>query len=770
MKIKLELLRNTMRLIHLQAYHKKKFKQEQQALRQQRMQQLRGSHGPKPTIEDRERLRKQQQEIAQAAWVKHEEAALGNFERIYPDEDPQRAAAYERTLAGSVQLFGRSATNRRTAAQQAAKVPDTKKPAPPVKKLQTAASAASAASALAKDAASHASTSSASSTAEGSSCNGSSEDGATPTGAAAAGSQSGQVPPPTAAAIAAAIANADDKAAAAIAAAACFLGMPSDGTEGAAGGAGTEVSACGLTGGYPANGSLPGCAQCAAAAPTSAAPPSHDGSIGSSGGANDARNPFLRLMSPLMSAMTCTTESHEDSRGARPAPGASAPAGAPGGHIGAVGVGCAMESMCTYGYGLHWRCPSIHEVSAISRRQPAGPEDSANSQPHVGVASSPVGASAGGAAAGAARLELLARMEQLEARRKTSNHVGNGCGVGAGVGASTAAGAAPPASACGGTARAHGIAEGGECRMSPGLHRANNSAPTGSAQAALTTGTVLAANGNAPAGVGGIGASAVPSGNGGAPGSSSAGLDAQRALVSHVAIGSQDASQSSPSSRRGSALHGPAGGGQGGMQRSLPAGSAAGAARSVANEQRLSCSAGPTDTRVRCDGSPMWQSGGVGVARGDGSTRRTTGQGWHGASSGPPDEALGAAAGAPADADGDGWRVSGCWGFFSSGTGSAPGARVRHTSSPQSDPWWVSRRQLNQLSGPPERRRCTPPTGSFSLVPGVGAVGADGGALGRERSMPPAKQHDTAPLQATSLQGARLHSLPMRARTQGRGN
>ena len=134
MKIKLELLRNTMRLIHLQAYHKKKFKQEQQALRQQRMQQLRGSHGPKPTIEDRERLRKQQQEIAQAAWVKHEEAALGNFERIYPDEDPQRAAAYERTLAGSVQLFGRSATNRRTAAQQAAKVPDTKKPAPPVKK------------------------------------------------------------------------------------------------------------------------------------------------------------------------------------------------------------------------------------------------------------------------------------------------------------------------------------------------------------------------------------------------------------------------------------------------------------------------------------------------------------------------------------------------------------------------------------------------------------------------------------------------------------
>ena len=39
-KIKLELLRNTMRLIHLQAYHKKKFKQEQQLARQQRMQQV----------------------------------------------------------------------------------------------------------------------------------------------------------------------------------------------------------------------------------------------------------------------------------------------------------------------------------------------------------------------------------------------------------------------------------------------------------------------------------------------------------------------------------------------------------------------------------------------------------------------------------------------------------------------------------------------------------------------------------------------------------
>ena len=82
------------------------------------MQQLRGSHGPKLTIEDRERMRRQAQEIAQAAFVKHEEQAMGNFERIYPDDDPQRAQVYERVLAGSQQLFGRSATNRRTAAQQ----------------------------------------------------------------------------------------------------------------------------------------------------------------------------------------------------------------------------------------------------------------------------------------------------------------------------------------------------------------------------------------------------------------------------------------------------------------------------------------------------------------------------------------------------------------------------------------------------------------------------------------------------------------------------
>ena len=96
---------------------------------------------------------------------------------------------------------------------------------------------------------------------------------------------------------------------------------------------------------------------------------------------------------------------------------------------------------------------------------------------------------------------------------------------------------------------------------------------------------------------------------------------------------------------------------------------------------------------------------------------------------------------------------------------------ARHTSSPQSDPWWVSRRQLNQLAGPSERRRCTPP-GGFSLMPGATAgelrTGSDGVVtVGKDR--PVGKSGvDTTSLQA--LQGARLHSLPGRGgRPQGRG-
>lgn len=738
LKIKLELLRNTMRLIHLQAYHKKKFKQEQQALRQQRMQQLRGSHGPKPTIEDRERLRRQQQEIAQAAWVKHEEAALGNFERIYPDDEPTRAQAYERVAAGSVQLFGRSATNRRTAAQQVKVV--AAKPSAPVKKLQTAAAAAAAANSISGDKASRTSTSSASSTAESSACNGSTEDGATPTGSSTGSSQAGSAPPPTAAAIAAAIANADDKAAAAIAAAACFLGMPAGsegGAEGAAGGlgaGGTGESSCGLTGGFPANGSLPGCAQCAVTASASAS--SNDGASGS----GEARNPFFRLANPAVSAAGAgATDSHDDSRGARPSPGVTAPAGASVGHIGALGVGGSLESVCTYGYGLHWRCPSINESTAISRRTTGGDDAAATAAANAGTTCA--GATASSAcnpAAGAARLELLARMEQLETRRKTQ-----------GVAGGSAAGAPSPASVAN-----------GECRMSPGLSRSNAGASvTGAGAMAMGAG----------GGIGGACAGLV----GGVP--SSASLEAQRALVTH-ALGAQEPSQSSPSSRRNSAMHAPTGI----PRNNLPSGSGAGAARSVA-EQRLSCSAGPTDTRVRCDGAPMFNSSANG-ARGDGSTRRAPGaspQNWHVATVGAPEEAAGVAGiaagaagagGGPADADGDGWRVSGCWGFFPNGSGGpAPGARVRHTSSPQSDPWWVSRRQLNQLAGPPDRRRCTPPAGGFSLMPGT-AAGSESGAatLGRDRAASSTKQQDTTSLQA--LQGARLHTLPMRARTQGRGN
>ena len=153
LKIKLELLRNTMRLIHLQAYHKKKFKQEQQQLRQQRMQQGRGSGAPKLSIEERERLRRQQQEIAQQAWVKHEDACMGNFERIYPDDDPQRAAAYERTLAGAVTLFGRRAAGTQSR-QNAAKPPPVETKPKGKSKLAAALSAASAASAAASASAS----------------------------------------------------------------------------------------------------------------------------------------------------------------------------------------------------------------------------------------------------------------------------------------------------------------------------------------------------------------------------------------------------------------------------------------------------------------------------------------------------------------------------------------------------------------------------------------------------------------------------------------
>ena len=46
----------------------------------------------------------------------------------------------------------------------------------------------------------------------------------------------------------------------------------------------------------------------------------------------------------------------------------SAPAGANLGHMGAAGVSAPADTSHSYGYGMHWRCPSIHESSASSRR------------------------------------------------------------------------------------------------------------------------------------------------------------------------------------------------------------------------------------------------------------------------------------------------------------------------------------------------------------------------------------------------------------------
>jgi hypothetical protein len=444
------------------------------------------------------------------------------------------------------------------------------------------------------------------------------------------------------------------------------------------------------------------------------------------------------------------TEPYDDSRGARPAPGVSAPAGCPVGHMGAVGIGCTSESMCTYGYGLHWRCPSIHEVSAVSRRQLDSKGDECGVAGAAGAPTPPpnangaAGASAPAAAAcstaaGAARLELLARMEQLEARRKntsSSNHGATGNG-----GAASSAVGAPAAVAAGVVGGVSGSAALG---ARPTQNAAGCSVPASGA-------------------VGGA------SGGGGASLSISANEIAQRALAGQGGI---DASQSSPSSRRCSVQGGSASVHP--MPRSHQTGSCtsspAGAARSVANAanaERLSCSAGPTDTRMRTENSA---TNGTGGARGDGATRRS-GQGWHGAA---PDPESGGVH-APAEADADGWRVSGCWGFFSGG--SAPSTRVRHTPPPQGDPWWVSRRQLNQLSGPAERRRCTPPAGGFSLMPGAGsesgapAVAVSG--MGRERPSA-GKQPEPVVVGGAStlqtLQGSRLHSLPLRARTQGRGH
>ena len=163
----------------------------------------------------------------------------------------------------------------------------------------------------------------------------------------------------------------------------------------------------------------------------------------------------------------------------------------------------------------------------------------------------------------------------------------------------------------------------------------------------------------------------------------------------------------------------------------------------------------------------------------------------------------------------EGWRASSCWGALSSAgvlpsrvsaAGGAYGAHGAahcahhsahgavghaHARPPHPpDPWWMARRQ-GTLGAAPERRRCTPPTGGFSLMPaaaeppdsrahasgahasGAHASGAHAsGAHARERaasgpplSIPGAK-HDSLGLHA--VQGARLHTLPPRARPPAR--
>ncbi|KAL1510977.1 hypothetical protein AB1Y20_005802 [Prymnesium parvum] len=208
--IKLELIKNTMRLIHLQAYHKKKFRQERQQQRQQRMQQTRSMQGPKLSLEERERLRRQHQEIALLAWAKHEEQCLGNFERIYPDDDPQRMQTYERVLTTATTIFGRRAPTRRTASQEAAKMArQSEKPANPPPKPKPPSGSGNPRGVTPPSAPPSRASASAGA--------------GVPSAPAGESSQE-----PSAAAIAAVLANADDKATAAIAAAACFLGMSSE--------------------------------------------------------------------------------------------------------------------------------------------------------------------------------------------------------------------------------------------------------------------------------------------------------------------------------------------------------------------------------------------------------------------------------------------------------------------------------------------------------------------------------------------------------------
>ena len=70
--VKLELIRNTMRLLHLYPYHKKTFKKEQQAEWQARMQRAaKDKKELKPSREEQEKGRALQREKAAKVMEKH---------------------------------------------------------------------------------------------------------------------------------------------------------------------------------------------------------------------------------------------------------------------------------------------------------------------------------------------------------------------------------------------------------------------------------------------------------------------------------------------------------------------------------------------------------------------------------------------------------------------------------------------------------------------------------------------------------------------------
>jgi hypothetical protein len=358
-------------------------------------------------------------------------------------------------------------------------------------------------------------------------------------------------------------------------------------------------------------------------------------------------------------------------------PSIHAPPGATLGHVGAVGMS-SSDTTSSYGYGPHWRCRSIHEVStstSFSRRQSM--QSSAPEEATTMVAASPA-ASGAATAPGTARMELLSRMEQLEARRRggapsTSMHMPSA--------ASNTAG-----------------------RLSPAQGRTNHTVGSGGVSV----------------------------------GSAAFGLDAQRRTVA-------EAIQGSPSSRRGSHSAMSSMGGRstfGGMSRS-------GGPLSSA-EQRLGSAGQPDGNRIPV--APAWNSNGV--------ARRNVSAAPH--APGWPSSSTEETPGDQVEGEGDGWRVSGSWGYFSGASG--PGARARHTmAQPNPDPWWVSRRQPVSSVGAvaaPDRRRCTPPVGSFSLMSGP----TDATTLRERATATAAKQESTL----QTLQGARLHTLPLRTRAPNR--